>query len=151
MPPSGIPPPSATIDAFTPLGRVPGGVEASKSPEAPRAPGAAPPRHFASMEHSNERTVCGRLAEREDRADPRDDHRAGVMLVRLRALRQRLLRLLRRPWPFLVRCLGGHPRRVLGRALPENRTPPPAVPVAVCPGPGPSRRRPSARPPPALP
>src|SRR5260370_19767038 len=130
MPPSGIPPPSATIDAFTPLGRVPGGVEASKSPEAPRAPGAAPPRHFASMEHSNERTVCGRLAEREDRADPRDDYRAGVMLVRLRALRQRLLRILRRPRPFLVRCLSRHARRGLGRTLHQDRSAPQADPMA---------------------
>src|SRR5258708_35540257 len=55
----------------------------------------------------NERTVCCRLREREDRADPRDDYRTRIMLVRLRVLRERVLRSLRRPRPLLVRCLGG--------------------------------------------
>jgi hypothetical protein len=55
----------------------------------------------------NECTLRFRLRERQDRADPRDDYRAWVMLVRLRALWARLLRLIRRPRPFLVRCLEG--------------------------------------------
>ncbi len=44
------------------------------------------------METSSESTLHCRLAEREDRPDPCVDHRTGVVLARLRALREWLLR-----------------------------------------------------------
>ena len=57
----------------------------------PRA-GVEPSEHPAPMETSSESTLHCRLAEREDRTHPRVDHRTGVMLARLRALREWLLR-----------------------------------------------------------
>ena len=44
------------------------------------------------MEEISESTLHPSLSEREDWAHPRLDHRTGVMLARLRALREWLLR-----------------------------------------------------------
>ncbi len=50
--------------------------------------GAEPSRHFASMEKISESAFYSSLAEREDQPHPRVDHRTGVMLATLRAIRE---------------------------------------------------------------
>ena len=78
-------------------------------------------RHFASMEKICESTFHPSLAECEDWPHPRVDHRTGVMLARLRALREWLLR---RDWRSR-HALGSRiprlGRRVLVRVLRKSR------------------------------
>jgi hypothetical protein len=54
--------------------------------------GAAPSRHFRLDGEKYESTIHCRFAERKDRPHSRVDCRAGIMLARLRALREWLLR-----------------------------------------------------------
>jgi hypothetical protein len=64
----------------------------SPNPTTRQCSGATPSRHFRLDGEINESTVHCCFAECEDRSPPRVDCRAGVMLVRLRTLREWLLR-----------------------------------------------------------
>ena len=100
--------------------------------------GAGPSRHFASIEKVSESTFYASLAECEDWPHPRVDHRAGVMLVGLRALRTRLLRRDRRSRHALGSCIPRLGRHVLVRVLHKSRGSSARSSVALC-----SSRRPS--------
>src|SRR5262249_59032768 len=85
--------------------------------------GAGPSRHFASMEKICESTFYPSLAECEDWPHTRVDHRAGVMLAGLRALRERLLRRDRRSRHALGSCIPRPSKRILVGVLRKGRSP----------------------------
>src|SRR6516225_9518307 len=86
------------------------------------------------MEKFNESTLHCRLAERKDRPHPRIDCRAGVMLARLRILREGLLRRNRRPRHALGSRIPRPGGRILVGVLRQNRGAPAWASVALCPG-----------------
>src|SRR5271168_4614999 len=96
--------------------------------------GVEPSEHPAPMETSSESTLHCCLAEREDRTDPCVDHRTGVVLARLRALRQWLLRRNGGACPALGSCFPRADRRVLVGVLRQDRGTAARPLVALCPG-----------------
>src|SRR5712671_3611489 len=95
--------------------------------------GADPSGQFRPDGEINEDTFYPCLAEREDRPHPRVDHRVGVMLAWLRALREWLLRRNRRPGYALGSRIPWPGGRVLVRVLRQDRSASAQLSVALCP------------------
>src|SRR6266849_2803556 len=79
----------------------------------------------------NESTFYCCVAERKDRPNARVDHRASVMLARLRALREWLLRRNRRSRTALGQSFPGRARRLLVRVLHQGSSAPARPSVAL--------------------